>query len=286
MSRPYCLVLALWFLLLGCSPPDSDSAEAVAETSTDTSLTASIIDNQSHPDTIVIAADPWCPHNCEAGADHQGYMVDLAREILVESGYSVEYINVSWARALQMTRDGQLDAVVGAFRTDAPDFVFPDTAQGYSSIALFTHPDNEWTYNGIESLLNQKLLVINGYSYTPELDDYIARHQEDQERIWVISGPSPLNRAIGLLDQARTDIFVEDTYVMSWWAKSAGRLANPPREAGLIGESEAFVAFSPARDDAQKLAELLSEGTRQRIENGRLQQILDTYGLTLWTETP
>ncbi|MFN2360185.1 MAG: substrate-binding periplasmic protein [Marinobacter sp.] len=285
MSRLVCIVLVV-FLFSGCSPPDSAPPAAVAGTSGDTQPSASIIDRQSEPGTIVIAADPWCPHNCEAGADHEGYMVDLAREILVESGYTVKYINVTWARALQMTREGQLDAVVGAFRTDAPDFVFPAMAQGYSSIALYAHPDNSWIFNGLESLHDQQLLVINGYSYTPELDRYIEQNQADQERVWVISGPSPLSRAIELLEQDRTDIFVEDTYVMDWWAGNAGRLASQPRQAGLVSESEAFVAFSPAREDAGKLAELLSEGTRQRLADGRLQKILDTYGLRLWTEMP
>ena len=79
-------------------------------------------------------------------------MVDIAREVLGEAGYTVEYVNVSWARALQLTREGQLDAVVGAFTTDAPDFVFPDTPQGRSAIALFTHPDNRWVYDGLASL--------------------------------------------------------------------------------------------------------------------------------------
>lgn len=283
MSRPICVVLVLIFLL-SCSPPDSGTGEAVAESALSAQPSASVIDNPAQPDTIVIAADPWCPHNCEAGADHEGYMVDVAREILTESGYAVEYINISWARALQMTREGQLDAVVGAFRTDAPDFVFPDTPQGYSSIALFTHPDNSWAYSGIESLRDQKLLVINGYSYTRELDRYIEQFQADREKIWVISGPSPLNRAIELLAQDRTDIFVEDAYVMAWWAQSIGQSATLPRQAGLVSESEAFVAFSPAREDAHELAELLSEGTRQLIDNGRFQQILDTYGLTLWTD--
>lgn len=285
MSRSVCVVLVLIFLL-SCSPPDSDTAEAVAENANSEQASTNVIDNPAQPNTIVIAADPWCPHNCEADADHEGYMVDVAREILTESGYAVEYLNISWARALQMTREGQLDAVVGAFRTDAPDFVFPDTPQGHSSIALFTHPDNSWTYSGIESLHDQKLLVINGYSYTRELDRYIEQHQADQEKIWVISGPSPLNRAIELLGQDRTDIFVEDTYVMAWWAESIGQSATLPRHAGLVSESEAFVAFSPAREDAQELAELLSEGTRQWIDNGRFQQILDTYGLTLWTDRP
>ncbi|MCL7943181.1 transporter substrate-binding domain-containing protein [Marinobacter sp. ATCH36] len=284
MPRLVCIVLVM-LLVSGCSPPDSETAAAVAETDTETQPTASIIDNQSQPGTIVIAADPWCPHNCEAGADHEGYMVDIAREILVESGFTVKYINLSWARALQMTREGRLDAVVGAFRTDAPDFVFPDTPQGHSSIALFTHPDNNWTYSGLESLEDQQLLVINGYSYTRELDRYIEQNRGDRERVWIISGPSPLDRAIELLEQDRTDIFVEDEYVMAWWAMSAGKSVNPPRAAGLIDDTDVFVAFSPARKDAKELARLLSEGTRQRIDNGRLQEILETYGLSLRTET-
>ena len=289
MSR--LVVLAFMFLLLmGCSPQENDISEAVAETEPETSAgnasTEGITRYQGQPDTIVIAADPWCPHNCEAGSDNEGYMVDLARDILNEAGYTVEYVNVSWARALQMTRAGQLDAVVGAFITDAPDFVFPDVPQGYSSIALFTHPDNTWNFSGIESLNDQQLLVINGYSYTEELDRYIEQNQADQQKVWIISGPSPLNRAIDLLEQDRTDIFVEDEYVMAWWAKSTGKTENRPREAGLISKTEAFVAFSPARKNAKELAQLLSEGTSQRIDDGRAQQILARYGLTLWSVTP
>lgn len=289
MSRLVITVFAV-LLFMGCSQPDGSSVEAVAETSGGISAGEAalppIIDSQRRADTIVIAADPWCPHNCEAGSDNEGYMVDMTRDILGEAGYTVEYVNLSWARALQMTRDGQLDAVVGAFVTDAPDFVFPDTPQGHSSIAVFTHPDNTWRYAGIESLHDRQLLVINGYSYTAELDRYIDQYQADQNRIWVISGTSPLERAIELLEQSRTDLYVEDEYVMAWWARSVGNTANQPRGAGRIGEINTFVAFSPTRKDSQELAELLSQGTRQRINDGRAQQILDNYGLTLWSENP
>ena len=54
----------------------------------------------------------------------------------------------------------------------------------------------------------------------------------------------------------------------------------------MIAEIEAFVAFSPAREDARELAELLANGTRRLLASGRIQQILDQYGLSLWTETP
>lgn len=285
--------LAVAFLVVllsyGCSPPPDEESLAsgiATETDANDALSAAVSSTTSKPRNIVIAADPWCPHNCEAGSDREGYMVDIAREVLGEAGYTVEYVNVSWARALQMTREGQLDAVVGAFTTDAPDFVFPDLPQGRSAIALFTHHENRWIYDGLESLHNQKLLVLNGYSYTSELDRYIEEYQHDPDRIWVISGPAPLDRAIYLLDQHRTDIFAEDTYVMAWWAMNTDEDITPPRQAGLVGETEAFVAFSPAREDAKELAELLAKGTRQMLTSGRAQQILDQYGLSLWKEMP
>jgi polar amino acid transport system substrate-binding protein len=54
----------------------------------------------------------------------------------------------------------------------------------------------------------------------------------------------------------------------------------------LVDEIDAFVAFSPVREDAKELAKLLAEGTRQLMDSGRVQQILDQYGLSLWTEMP
>lgn len=289
MLRLTVALLAV-FLLYGCSPPTEDenisSSGIATETSTNEALSAAISSNSPRPRTIVMAADPWCPHNCEAGSDREGYMVDIAREILGEAGYTVEYVNVSWARALQLTREGQLDAVVGAFMAEAPDFVFPDIPQGHSTIALFTHPNNHWEYDGLESLHNQKLLVINGYSYTHELDQYIEEHQANPDRIWVISGASPLNRAIYLLDQHRTDIFAEDIDVMAWWEMNHNESVVPPRQAGLVDETDVFIAFSPEREDATELAELLAKGTRQLMDSGRIQQILDQYGLSPWTEMP
>jgi len=281
------VILVAVLVMHGCSPPDDNGVPpTVPEVAADEAPITTVPGNIQPSRNIVIAADPWCPHNCEAGSDREGYMVDIAREVLTEAGYTVEYVNISWARALQMTREGQLDAVVGAFITDAPDFVFPDTPQGHSTIALFTHPDNHWIYEGLESLNDQKLLVINGYSYTIELDQYIRKNQADRDRIWVISGPSPLERAIYLLDQHRTDLFAEDVYVMIWWAMNGERTITPPRKAGLVSKTDAFVAFSPARDDAQDLAQLLAKGTRERLANGRIREILEQYGLSLWTEMP
>ncbi len=278
MSRLATFLITAW-LLYGCSEANSPAATlpAIAPTSEDS---ASATSQHARPDRqILVVADPWCPHNCKAGAPQEGYMVDIAREALAEAGYTLTYRNLSWARALRMTREGQAHAVVGAFRTDAPDFIFPEVPQGRSSISLFTDSDSNWTYRGIASLEDQTLMAINGYSYSAELDDYIDRNRDNRERIWILSGPAPLKRAVTLLEKDRADVFAEDDYVMAWATLNDPDI-DRPRRAGQLGETLSYVAFSPAIKKSPELARILSEGTQKLIENGRMNIILNRYGLT------
>lgn len=278
-------------LLYGCSEPENPEAgEPVvaeigsAETASSNDLEQDLKRSESDRHLLVVA-DPWCPHNCLAGSEKEGYMVDIAREAMAGSGYTLEYQNISWARALKMTRDGQAHAVVGAFRTDAPDFVFPEVAQGRASISLFTHPASDWTYRGMASLEGQTLLAINGYSYTEALDSYIDSNRDNPERIWILSGPAPLKRALSLLEKDRTDIFAEDDYVMAWVTMNDPDIERP-RRAGQVGETLSYLAFSPALESSPELARVLSEGTRTLIESGRVNAILESYGLIDLPEMP
>jgi len=279
MSRLATFLIIAW-LLWGCSEAETPTALPPVLPEASVSADAYVAgDHSTDSDSrIIVAADPWCPHNCIAGAAQEGYMVDIAREALAASGYTLDYRNLSWARALRMTRQGQFHAVVGAFRTDAPDFVFPEVAQGRASISLFTHPDNKWVYNGIASLEDQTLLTINGYSYTAELDSYIAKNQDNPDRIAILSGPRPFNRSLGLLARQRTDVFVADDYVMAWSIRNDPGLKRP-RRAGQVGETLSYVAFSPALKNSTDLARILSEGTQKLIDNGRVNAILESYGL-------
>lgn len=276
MARTLVFTVAL--LLAACSQPE-DPPALVPETVATVKEPAPAASGTQPRQSVVIAADPWCPHNCKAGEDQEGYMIDIAREAFAMAGLDVEYVNMSWARALQQVRDGYIDAVVGALPGDAADFVFPEAALGYSRIALYTHPDNNWQYSGIESLSGFTLLAINGYAYSPELDAYIASHYDDPERVWILSGPAPLSRAIELLHQRRSDAFPEDRYVMDWQLEQDGT-SGSLRMVTVIHESPLYIAFSPVGNDSDQLATLLSEGTLAMQGTGRVAEIMARYGLS------
>jgi polar amino acid transport system substrate-binding protein len=274
MPRFPLLILAL--LMAACSPDEATEPGRHEATESATRQQPA-----PHPDQhrIILAADPWCPHNCRAGAPEEGYMVDIAREIFAASGFDVEYRNYGWARSLSLARENRIDGVIGALKGDAPDFVFPERPMGTARIGLYTHPESQWQYRGLESLNGKTLLVINGYSYSPELDRYIADYTDDPERVWVISGAAPLGRALRLLAQERTDTFAEDQAVMSWFLREHSGYP-PPRLAGIAHQAPVYIAFSAGNPRSGELARLLDAGLARLAETGRLDEIKASYGLS------
>lgn len=273
---PKSLLLILALLMAACSP--DETPEPIQNESKES---AGNYQPAPHPDEqrIILAADPWCPHNCQAGAPKEGYMVDIAREIFSESGFELEYRNYGWARSLSLAQENLIDGVIGALKGDAPDFVFPDRSMGTASIGLYTHPESPWQYQGVESLNGKTLLVINGYSYSPELDRYIEEYINDPERVWVISGAAPLGRALRLLAQERTDAFAEDQSVMNWFLQEHAGYTTP-RLAGIAHQAPVYIAFAAKNPRAEELARLLDEGLARLAETGRLNAIKASYGLS------
>lgn len=273
---PKAFLLLLTLFLSACSPEEpprspAEQMQPAASPATDTPTPPKRI--------VILAADPWCPYNCVAGAKPEGYMVDLAREALEREGFGVSYINMSWARALEQAEAGYIDGIVGAFTSDAPGFVFPEEHLGISHIELYTQPGQDWRYQGVDSLRDQTLIALNGYSYSPELDDYIQRNRDNQKRVWILSGPAPLKRAIKLILEERSDVLPEDRDVMAWTLQH--QLPDIQlRSAGALSSSPVYIAFSPASARSQELADALSRGIRELRASGRLAEILAAYGVS------
>jgi polar amino acid transport system substrate-binding protein len=230
-------------------------------------------------ETLVIAGDIWCPVNCQPGSERPGIFVELAREIFAESGIEVQYQALNWARTLQQVRRGHLNAAIGAGVEDAPDFLFGTTPVASSRNCFFTLPDSTWRFTGTASLAGQRLGVINDYSYGDELNAYIALHHSDSERIQIAAGDTALALNIGKLTHDRVDVVLENAWVMQAMLASQGRV-GALREAGCRSpDVPIYLAFSPALESSPRYVALFEQGVQRYRANGRLQALLDAYGV-------
>ncbi|MDG9930011.1 MULTISPECIES: transporter substrate-binding domain-containing protein [unclassified Pseudomonas] len=232
-------------------------------------------------ETLVIAADPWCPINCAADAERPGIFVELARDIFAEAGIEVRYETRNWARVLQQVRRGEINAAVGAGREDAPDFLFTDTPVALSRNCFYTLPASTWRYTGVDSLPGVRLGVINDYSYGELINAYVEAHRRDDQHVQVAAGDRALEINLNKLRLGRLDVVLENSWVLQAHLAARGRPVEV-REAGCREpDVPIYLAFSPAREDSARYVELFERGLRRYRADGRLEALLRAYGVDL-----
>lgn len=232
---------------------------------------------------ITLAADERCPYSCNAQIElAPGYLVDIATAIFEKRGYTIDFQLLSWNRAVDEARKGRINGIVGAYKEEAPDFIFPSDNLGKTTVTFFVRKEKNWHYNGIKSLDTVDLGVIDGYSYgTTEFDNYINEFKGTQ-KIQMAVGEDPLPKNLRKLLLGRIDATVDDVTVVNRAIKSLG-YTDHFRQAGTLSKGNSiYIAFSPALPESKEYAQILSKGLVELRQSGKLKKILAAYHLTDW----
>lgn len=233
-------------------------------------------------ETITIRADNWPPFNGDPKETKAGYMIEVLREIYAPLGDKIDYQLLSWDDSLASVRKGEFNAVVGASRDDAADFVFPHESLGTSTNTFFVLNKSTWAYNGVASLGKVKLGVIEDYAYSDTIDDYIKANKKNG-KVVVSRGEEALALLINKLQSGKVDVVVEDASVMLYALMKLGVPPGQIKAASSAQEGQTlYVAFAPGISASKGYAQQFDEGIRKLRASGKLQQILSRYNLTDW----
>lgn len=228
---------------------------------------------------VSIRADEWYPMNGKPGSNDEGYMIDLAREILSQSGHTVDYKQMPWERALVEVGSGKFDCVVGAYKEDAPDFIFPNEIWGMDKTGYFTAKTSSWKFNGLDSLLDQKVGIINGYAYEEKFNEMVKNNPNVFDGA---TGNDALDKNFKKLVGRRLDVVVESVSVGNAKIKALG-FTDKLKLAGESPTAEPlYIACSPAKPTSKEYVELIDKGTEMLRASGKLKEILSKYGLEDW----
>jgi polar amino acid transport system substrate-binding protein len=236
--------------------------------------------------TITIAADEWCPYNCGEGDENPGYMVEIVRAAFGKSDIAVTYKVVPWSQAIAKTRAGEYEALVGAARGDAPDFLFPDVLQGISINQIWVRKDSAIEYKNLDSLNGMKLGIIEDYSYGKKVDPYLKKRiSQGGDDIKVISSENATESNIADLVAGNLDVILEDKNVVEYYFASRN-LPMPLKAVGNSVDIEdyedtfIYVAFGPGNPKAKEYTKLLTKGVQEMRRNGELKAILTKYNVS------
>lgn len=238
-----------------------------------------LLSGTAQADTVVIRADRWYPMNGDPNDSNPGFMIEIARYSLEKAGHQVDYDLMPWARALHQAKNGLIDCVVGAYKSDAPNFLFPDISQGATNTAAFVKKGSTWRYTNLEALKLLNVGAVASYSYGKEIDTFITANPE---RIHLLSGEHALEQNIRKLLSSRIDVVLESPAVLNAKLKEM-HLTNHIEFAGSITKPEnLYVACTPRKASSVEYVRLIGDGTRELRASGELKNILDRYGLQDW----
>ncbi len=248
-------------------------------------LSATVVNAQQDsappPSRIIkIRGDVWCPYNCAPeSTERPGYMIEVFKKIFEARGYLVDYQLLNWSRSVKEAREGQWDAIVGAAKSDAPDFIYSKNALGVNETCFFTKVNETWTYKGKKTLDSRVLGAVQDYGYDDkDFSDYLKQNQKNEKRLQLVNGDDALTKNMDKLEYGRIDTLVDNDFVV---IESLSKRTDglKLRKAGCIKKEKLYIAFSPQKAESKNWAKILSDGVAQMRKDGSLSQILKKYEL-------
>lgn len=231
--------------------------------------------------TLNIRADEWFPMNGDPSSDSPGYMIELAQAIFEPKGIKVNYEVLPWDRAVSLTRKGAIHCVVGAYKEDTPDFLFPSEHWGVDTVHFYILAGDRWKYTGQRSSLKKRRIgLISAYSYGEEFDAFAK--ENTGLNFQYMTGNDALSKNIKKLLSLRINTIVESRFVMEAKRKAL-ELEEQIVSAGQLAPGfPMYIACSPNHPDTQAYVTMVDKAMPQLRKSGTFSRILQKYGLEAW----
>ncbi len=113
-----------------------------------------------------------------------GFSTKIVKTVFERMEFSVKSIKAyPWKRAMTMIEKNKTDALFSAnYTEERSEFAFyPDEKIVNSPWVMWVREEDELKFESFNYLLGKKVGLVRGYSYTPELWNFVKKHNIDEE---------------------------------------------------------------------------------------------------------
>ena len=216
---------------------------------------------------IVVATESWETNTNEDGT---GSFFDMIREVYAMEGIDMEFIIVPYERAVEMTRNQEVDAWVAAYDEEEDFALFPDWHFDADTVTAVYKKDRFPDFDGVNSLSGPVISWIRGYAY----DEYI----EEEMNIYRLDKRTS---AMEMLVRDRIDIFldaaaeVEDMISDVDFNRKIKFNVNQYAYTQILNLN-LYLAFAPNAKSSE-LIRIWDTNFPEMLLSGRVQEIYDQY---------
>lgn len=258
---------AVCFLLLICL----GSCRPATPTATPAPATETPAPTPANPKLVRLASleyPPFCGENLE----DQGVLTAIIVAAYQSMGYEVTVDFLPWARALQMSQDGEYDGLYSTwYRPEREEwFWFPDPMMP-NEMGFYKRTSDVIPYERLEDLSGYNIGIVRGYAYPPEFVE--ATYLTTDEGVDEETNLRKLHE--GRVDLILIDHVIAVHLINTKFPEYAEELEWLPPALETLPQ---YLAISKRAPDGQAKLEAFNTGLRQITENGTLQEIVTRHG--------
>jgi polar amino acid transport system substrate-binding protein len=266
------VVVALTFLTVGCEPAQQN------DMTTQQPAPEPVAAVEPKPSCeLTMGVDAWEPYQyMKVGDVVAGLDVELVQAVAVDMQCSLNVVQGSWLELLKLLREGEVDFVMGASKTEERlEFAHFSTPYRQERFQLYVRSEHaDLPVDNLKSFVEagHKVGVVNEYYYGDEVAELYADDNLRTQFVGAII--SELNMA-RLLDE-EIDGLLEDSFVGASILRRKGLDKYIQPHTISLGSSDVFVMFSKASVSQQQV-EQFNAGLAKLRDSGGYSQIVDKY---------
>lgn len=243
---------------------------------------------RAQPTKLLVGVDEYCPYTCLKSEQKKGYALDIVEQILAPRGYVFEYVPASWPRIKAMARKGALDLLIPVNQLETKELDILRTRhainqfQKESPAAYFVHKDSKWLYTGPDSLKDQIIGIVQGYTYPEPLRSHLQDPQYQSKQL-IVASDQGNQRQIRMLASRRVTVVPCERLVF-WYRARQMTLETEFKDAGVLQMPDELALFhigivQKNKPQARTIQQLLDEGLEAMKSSDKLKSIMKSYNL-------
>ncbi len=244
---------------------------------------------------ITILVEDDCPYSCQSENGPNGFIQDILLAIFTEENYTLEFRIYPWLRIMNdfNAQRASVDGMIGMKNhpINKSLALFPEEEIAQYNHKFYARVDSplikSWQYEGVESLKNLKIGSMKGWTYSDKkITEYLK--QGSAPFVQPLHGEGGTERNFRKLLTGRIDLWISN-------ATNTDYFLAKEREAGnkSVDEVIGFLKVPVTSDvnvypifynneEGRIYAAVFTDGIRRLRANGKLQTIMQIYGLSDW----
>jgi polar amino acid transport system substrate-binding protein len=219
-----------------------------------------------------LAGDAWAPY-ADVSLLNGGLSTDLIRTALGRAGYTTEYEQVPWARAVHGVSEGRYDILINAWYSEDRTRIGQFSGEYLvNRLRFLKRKTSSVDYQSLTQLHPYSIAVVRSYAYSPAFDG-----DADMKKVLVAS----FSTAVRMLAAGRVELTVEDEYAARF------ALSREPDEVRdnveflpkSLSENSLHILVSLKSPDHEKIVADFDKAIAAMKADGTYDKLFKLHGL-------